>query len=60
MITVNSPPRIPADLENDEGDDQTNDRVRDSDAGRDDRGACNNSERDEAVDAGVIAIRDQG
>ena len=53
------PPGVPGDLQDDEGDREADDRVGDLRAERDDDRAGDDAERDEAVDAGVVAVGDQ-
>ena len=56
---LNRPPRVPGDLEYDQCDHQSDNRVCDSQPERHDRSARDYSERDESVDACVITVRDQ-
>src|SRR5215211_5663804 len=53
-------PGVPRDLEDDEGDEQSDDRVGDLGAEGDDAGARDDAERDKPVDAGVVAVSDEG
>src|SRR5206468_3750127 len=46
-------------VEDDGGDDETDDRVGEFQPDRDDRGAGEDAEADEAVDARVLSIRDE-
>ena len=52
-------PRIPGDLEDHERDRETDDRVANARAERDHDRARDDAQRNEAVDAGVIAVGDQ-
>ena len=52
-------PRVPSDLEDDACDEKTHDRVGPGEAERDDGGARDDAQGDEAVDASVVAIRDE-
>src|SRR5215211_5107589 len=52
-------PRVPGDLQDHDGDEQTENRVADRRTKRDHDRACDDAERDEPVDAGVVAVGDQ-
>jgi class 3 adenylate cyclase len=49
-------PALPGDAEDDGGDDEANDRIGQVEPERNDRGAGEHSETDEAVDAGVVSV----
>src|SRR6266566_5116413 len=53
-------PAFPGDVEDDEGDDEADDRVGEFQSDRDDGGAGEDAEADEAVDAGVLAVGGEG
>ena len=53
------PPRIPGDLEDDHGDDEADDRIRDLGAERNDGCACHDAEGDEPVDPRVVSVCDE-
>ncbi len=52
-------PALPGDAEDDGGDDEANDRIGQVEPERNDRGAGEHSETDEAVDAGVVSVCDE-
>jgi uncharacterized protein involved in oxidation of intracellular sulfur len=52
-------PRVPGDLQDHERDREADQRVTDLEPERDDGGARDHAERDEAVDPGVLAVGDQ-
>jgi hypothetical protein len=53
-------PGVPGDLEYHQSDDQADDRVTAREAKGDDDRARNDGERDESIDAGVVAVGDEG
>src|SRR2546430_2449471 len=53
-------PALPGDVKDDGGYDEADDRVGQVKPERDDGGAGEHAEADEAVDAGVLSVRDQG
>src|SRR5579862_3208794 len=60
VLPVDGLPGVPGDLEDHSGDRETDQRIRDRCAERDDCRAGDDAERDEGIDARVVPIGDQG